>query len=206
MLPDFLAMLRLRTTPRDAHQGESELGRGMAFHHVTDHVFHDSPAFQALSRDAFAALLEAGLARGPSRALAHIGIELLLDETPEMKALGASGYLAALAYGRESGVRQLVSESGLGEAGASLEALLDLLATRGVRAGKPTLPEVCERLRRALANRPRLAFSPRDDAQICAWLAHARSIVATHAPLVLSEVWAGLAARGYARTQTLSRT
>ena len=76
MLPDFIGMLRLgRPTVHDL-----VLARGVAFHHGTDEVFHELPGFQRLSRQAFSWLLERDMPRGPARAVAHMGIEMLLDE------------------------------------------------------------------------------------------------------------------------------
>src|SRR5258706_12541419 len=76
MLPDFIGMLRLsRPVVHD-----SVLARGVAFHHRTDELFHELPSFHRLSRSAFAWLSARDMPRGPARAVAHIGIEILLDE------------------------------------------------------------------------------------------------------------------------------
>src|SRR5688572_23166915 len=76
MLPDFISMLRLG---RPAVLDE-QVARGVSFHHLTDHAFHELDSFLRLSREAFAWLSEQRVPRGPARAVAHIGVEMLLDE------------------------------------------------------------------------------------------------------------------------------
>src|SRR5690242_17401864 len=92
MLPDFLGMLRLRRPT--VH--DPSLERGVAFHHQTDHHFHELREFQQLSRGAFAWLSERGMPRGPARAVAHIGIEMLLDEVLADGNAEREAYRAAL--------------------------------------------------------------------------------------------------------------
>src|SRR6185369_9833050 len=92
MLPDFIGMLRLsRPDVRD-----DTLARGVAFHHQTDEAFHELPSFLRLSREAFGWLSEQQLPRGPARAVAHIGIEILLDEVFAEHEAARVAYLAAL--------------------------------------------------------------------------------------------------------------
>src|SRR6187402_1188694 len=75
MLPDFATMLASRppqvTLP--------DLAAGLSFHHRTDDAFHGAPSFLEFSRRASSFLGERGLTRGSVRAVAHVGVELLLD-------------------------------------------------------------------------------------------------------------------------------
>jgi hypothetical protein len=78
MLPDLAAIARVRLTgsPRD---GDEELGRGIAFHHACDAVFHESSWFLDRQRILRDALVAAGVDRGAARACSHAGVEMLLD-------------------------------------------------------------------------------------------------------------------------------
>ena len=75
MLPDFAGMVGVRLGAV-----ENPIVRaGIDMHHRTDNVFHSSPQFVELMRHAMNELEAAGVSRGPARATAHLGIELLLD-------------------------------------------------------------------------------------------------------------------------------
>jgi hypothetical protein len=74
MLPDLAAIARVRIARPDG-----ELGRGVAFHHACDTVFHESEWFRNANRTLRDALVDAGVASGPARACSHAGVEMLLD-------------------------------------------------------------------------------------------------------------------------------
>jgi hypothetical protein len=74
MLPDLAAIARVRIA-----RPEGELGRGVAFHHACDGVFHESEWFRAVNRSLRDALVDAGVDTGPARACSHAGVEMLLD-------------------------------------------------------------------------------------------------------------------------------
>jgi len=74
MLPDFATMARVSLSPQKGRYSE-----GVSFHHVGDRVFHRLPEFREQEKWALQFLLEAGLRRGPARAVAHVGVELILD-------------------------------------------------------------------------------------------------------------------------------
>src|SRR5262245_43693270 len=76
MLPDFAAMVGVRVVSV-AHAAADD---GCRFHHETDDLFHRAACFQSLCHAATRALSGAGVRRGPARAIAHVGIELLLDD------------------------------------------------------------------------------------------------------------------------------
>jgi hypothetical protein len=186
MLPDLAAMAGLRVS-RVAHV-QADAGR--RFHYATDAAFHRAERFQALCVAATHALRDAGLRRGPARAIGHVGVELLLD-----------GWLAA-----EQGVPALY-----GEALALGPALAPAIAFRVDRGAAP-LVELCARIAaaplspdawcepdrlaarlvRILARRPLLALEARELPAVRAWGASARLEVARAAPTLLAEVRAEL--------------
>ena len=94
MLPDFATMSGTRLAdPTDAG-----VARGIDLHHETDAAFHPLPVVLALMRELDERLDAAGCARGPRRAVAHIGVELLLDGVLVEDETYRASYLAALAH------------------------------------------------------------------------------------------------------------
>jgi hypothetical protein len=181
MLPDFCGMLDLRVPGPEP----GRLGEGVRFHHVTDHAFHDLPGFQELNREASADLLARRVRRGTARAVAHVGVELLLDaelaENDESRAL----YLAALRAGEDE---ELLSGSSFAEDERErLGRLTRLLAGRGV-AKRPSTASVVERLERALARRPRLAIESEDAPRVSEWVELFRARVVASAPTLVREL------------------
>ena len=84
MLPDLGSIARVRLMPASAGaapEGDAvrDLADGIALHHASDTAFHDLPWFHRHSRLLRDLLLEAGVDRGPARACAHAGLEMLLD-------------------------------------------------------------------------------------------------------------------------------
>jgi hypothetical protein len=187
MLPDLAAMAGLRVV--GVAHANTDAGR--RFHYATDVAFHRAAGFASLCLTATRALSEAGLRRGPARAIGHVGVELLLD-----------GWLAT-----EQGVPALY-----GEALALGPALAPSIAFR-LEAGVAPLLELCERvaetphslaawcepkrlterLVRILARRPLLALEARELPAVRAWAAGARHQVERAAPALLTEVREGLA-------------
>ena len=148
VLPDLAAMVDVRV---DRSRLDGRIGAGLRCHVDADVAFHADPAFRAgaaaLRRD----LAEAGLERGPVRALAHAGWELLLDGT-------LVGSPAEEAYWRALDVGETVLD-----AVAEDWARRRWLAFCAYRHGRPALRYddpawVAERLHSLLARRPRLRF------------------------------------------------
>ncbi len=75
-LPDIAAIGRFRLL---GSTDDEELQAGIALHHSTDDAFHRDPWFTSRQRRLTDSLGDAGLERGPTRAVAHVGPELLLD-------------------------------------------------------------------------------------------------------------------------------
>jgi acyl carrier protein phosphodiesterase len=149
MLPDLARPngLRLRDLERDA---DDMIRAGIAHHHRVDQAFHRHPAFLSaleLWRQRFEDALS--LRRGVARALAHVGLELLLDGwivTRDRELHPA--YSEALIEG------QTIFAEGL----PALErACARLLASELPEAySEPAV--AAERVTRILATRPRLAL------------------------------------------------
>jgi hypothetical protein len=182
MLPDLAGMLRLRVeTVRDR-----SLEEGRRFHLATDAAFHRLPAFGRLNRASTRALREAGLRSGPARAVAHVGLELLLDgwiaECHGTPAL----YQPALSQG-PSLLRSVVFR------GRQDPAPLADLCRRIAGARLPPedwcAPErLAARLVRILAPRPRLALVASELPALRIWAAESRAAVAAEAPRLLEEL------------------
>jgi hypothetical protein len=184
MLPDFVGMLRMgRPVVLD-----ERVARGVSFHHRTDHVFHDLESFKQLSRDAFAWLSAQQVPRGPARAVAHIGVEMLLDEVLSDDDSACDAYRAALRTPLE-GTLSFVAPSD-SERLATLRAmLLERAATRL----EPSPQQVAERIRRSLAGRPRLATDAAAQPRLSSWVERTRPLVVSAAPELLATLRAQLA-------------
>jgi len=181
MLPDLAAMLRLRlpalTDPRQT--------AGILLHHRTDAAFHEAKSFVELSRQARASLSGLGMGRGPSRALAHVGIEILLDEHLGQDPATESAYLAALATASAFEVGAAIET-------ARLRDLTQRLAERGIaRSLSPEL--VARRLRYALEPHPKLSFSPAEEPTVAAWVLDSRPLVLARADELVAELRGRLA-------------
>lgn len=94
MLPDFQTMSGARV----ASCTDAAITAGIELHHRTDAAFHRLPAFVGLTRELEERLARAGVARGPMRAVGHVGVELLLDGVLVADAAARAAYLAALEH------------------------------------------------------------------------------------------------------------
>jgi hypothetical protein len=189
MLPDFISMLRLKPPPTSS----AELARGIRFHHLSDEAFHESPAFAALTRDARGWLRAAGLARGPTRAVAHIGVELLLDPVLLRPGAAQVAYRGALAAASAT-----LDALGLrADETARLRRLTELLHTRESPGAAQDPASTVARIRRALAGRPRLALADADDALVLNWVVAAEATVVRCAPDVIRHLLTQLDGQGF---------
>jgi hypothetical protein len=185
VLPDLASMVGVRV---DRSQLEGRLGDGVRCHVMADSHFHGDPAFRAgaaaLRRD----LTARGLERGPARAVAHAGWELLLDGT----LLGSD---AEAAYWRS-----LEHTDGALHAvrARDRDRWLALVPSR-TRRPRPALRYddpawVAERLHALLAHRPRLGFRRDQIVAVSEVLGGHRQHVAGVGPKVLATT-AGSVAR-----------
>jgi len=190
MLPDFISILGAR--PPRLEMGS--LASGVAFHHRTDAVFHDSTVFRALQERATHHLSARGVRRGPTRAVAHVGVELLIDAalagpptTLESSRAADAWYLAALELGSEplSGVswqRQPSDET------QRLMGLCQRLRDAGVDRFRVDAAQAMSDLTRILARRPRLALSDEETGAVREWAAEAFVVVKAQLPALLAEL------------------
>jgi len=176
MLPDFATMLGTRP-PRTAHAG---LESGMQFHYRTDEVFHRSLGFRELTRSAFDWLLGRGVERGRARAIAHVGVELLLDADLARAEPVRRAYVAALHGGAEHDLGRYLSWAAP-EGRLGFEDLRARLLVRGVGAEDPAPAVTSQRLRLALSARPRLALDDADELVARDWVTVAQPHVTARA-------------------------
>jgi hypothetical protein len=188
MLPDFASMARVRIAST-THEG---LRAGIAFHHQVDDAFHGSPTFVALAARAGDRLEREGVGRGPARAAAHVGIELVLDgllvRDPETR----------------SAYRTAVASAGPTELGRHLtfprdehreryEDFVGRLVRWGVPDGYNDPEIVLTRLVQTLSRRPRLALAPNELPSVAAWMSDVRAVLETRKDDLFEELYASLA-------------
>jgi hypothetical protein len=144
-----------------------------------DEVFHELPAFRAGVQALRADLRATPLGTGPRRAVAHVGWELLLDDTLADEDATVASFRAALAFGRGA---------------------LDDDAWRGLvsrlDAAHPhppsTMVAIAARIHVAVGRRPRLAFADEHIDVVAAVLARHRDEVREVAPEVVDAVSSAL--------------
>ncbi len=190
MLPDLANMAR-RKLPSLSHP---TLAAGVAFHERTDSVFHQCPSFVELNHDACRRLLEQGVSRGPARATAHIGTEMLIDAVLAENAAALRGYLAALHAGSSN---------------AGVWAPLDLVSTRefqhllaqlergGAAIHQASKSRFLTRLAHALAGRPRLEPTSKELTVLAEFCAEYFIAVRGKMPRLLDELRSRLFADSY---------
>jgi hypothetical protein len=183
MLPDFASMLRTRPpfSTLDA------LGAGLSFHHRTDDAFHGSRSFLEFSRQASSFLSDQGVSRGTARAVAHVGVELLLDAAFAGENGANEAYLSALAGALTERVQSHIHWQ-TSDASERFQHLCHSLQSRGRFQEHPPSELVATRLQSILADRPRLAMDERGLSVVRKWVEHARLQITSGAPELLSEV------------------
>jgi hypothetical protein len=182
MLPDFATMSRTRL----AEPSDAAVAQGIELHHDTDRAFHHLPPVLALMRELDERLDTAGCARGPRRAVAHIGIELLLDGVLVEEAAYRASYLAGLEHD-PAGVRW--RDDGDDQRFA---VLLSRLRAHGVPDDLRRTDAITTRLHRMLAHRPLLAPSSSDLVAIKSSLVAQQARVEVAAETVLRALRAAL--------------
>jgi hypothetical protein len=190
MLPDFATMLR-RRPPATAHP---ELELGVLFHHETDAVFHSAPTFVALSGKAFQQLTSMGLARGPARAVAHVGVELLLDAVLAHDGEAVSAYRQALGAAHPDALGSALSWREA-DAPARFEELRVVLCSREPTRTRVAPQLFAARLERALAARPRLMLDANGKRLVEQWCDETQDSIVEHAERLIEEVNHGLTRR-----------
>src|SRR5262249_42944368 len=116
---------------------------------------HQLPVVTGLMRELDDHLRHGRCARGPRRATAHIGVELLLDGVLIGEAAYRAAYLSGLAHDPALQWRDP-------DDAPRFTTLLDRLRARGAPADLRRPEAITTRLHRILAHRPLLAPSPDD--------------------------------------------
>lgn len=160
MLPDLEAMVDA-TASRfvDAH-----LRRGVSLHHVTDAAFHDGPDFLSHQEAARSLLSSSPIRRGPRRAVAHVGVELILDA-----ALNNPSRLRSYVDALETGLGATSLRGVPFLERRKLRSLLQTLARRAAYVTPVSASGVVERLQRALWARPALRLADTELEYVQAW-------------------------------------
>ncbi len=180
MLPDFASMGRVRLgIPADA-----TVRAGVAFHHRTDEAFHHQADFVALMQETLVALSEHGVARGPARAVGHIGVEMLIDGELVHAQGNGDAYVQALQHSGAVDDDPSVDS----ETRAGLSSVHRRLRAHGVPYDYRNTEAVVSRLSRALSGRPRLAISPEDARKVAIVLPEIQRSVVTRLPALLAAV------------------
>ncbi len=183
MLPDFASMLRTRP-PATSHE---VLRAGLAFHHSTDDAFHGCESFLEFSRQASSFLSNRGVARGSARAVAHVGVELLLDAAFARENAVNEAYLSAVESGLTDSVASHIQWLKSDDA-ARFRQLCHNLVRRGAFPSDTSAELVAERLRNILADRPRLAMDDAGQSVVRDWVVAARPSITSGADALLAEV------------------
>ena len=160
-LPDIASMGGFRllgSTPND------RMTAGIAMHHRTDEAFHHHRWFNDIQIPLRNELVASGLARGPARAVAHVGPELLLDEwlldqDPRSDAIDATNAALAQLRGPFDTFAHLVRTEHRQQWRDHLDRVAGWEPGGGESPGGTRRPaKVAAQLQRMLQRRPRLAF------------------------------------------------
>jgi len=188
MLPDLAAMARVRLAPASGAVGE-----GVALHHASDAAFHSSAWFREYNLLVRDDLLAAGVDRGPARASAHAGLEMLLD--------GGLAADPAIVDATEAAFAAARDDPATAEDVAALvdERDRDLWRERVAMIGQALHPavytstdEIAWRLHRMTRGRARIEL-PRDQVDVVALaLAKRQADVIGQSGLVVADVVAAL--------------
>jgi hypothetical protein len=151
MLPDFATMCGGRIDGSE----DASVAAGIDLHHATDAAFHALPVVTGLMRELDEHLVRGQCARGPRRAVAHIGVELLLDGAMIDEPSYRAAYLAGISHDAALRWRDR-------EAAPRFAALIGRLRARGIPDDLRAPDAITTRIHHILAHRPLLAPSADD--------------------------------------------
>jgi hypothetical protein len=195
MMPDFESMVAATaarfTTPLLVH--------GIEAHHATDHVFHASERFLQYQAEARVELQSAKVRSGPRRAVAHVGVELLLDaalgtvahpDRATAAPVESKGEVVRrnLAYERalHAGLQRTTLAGAPFLARTKLSALFTSLRARAAYVVPQSPEDVVQRLVRIFAHRPSLALNQEELPFVTEWAERAWAPIKNEA-----EAWLG---------------
>lgn len=168
MLPDFCGMAKAGP----CKSADPKTSQGVSLHYEVDRHFHSAPLFlQYMARGA-AELRQEGLSKGAARAIAHVGVELLLDGIYMETSAFCDPYLRALE------VSQSVLAT-LNKPAGDRFSQLAKVASAVVQGGVPNRlrdeRRVADLLFQILQRRPRIAFSRDKLPAVTTWLTAAKT-------------------------------
>jgi acyl carrier protein phosphodiesterase len=188
MLPDWQGWIGDRI--REVHH--PGIADGVRFHHATDAAFHAGARFVALVCWASEALRDSGLARGPARGAAHVGIEFLLDGALVADAGACRAYCNALEVAADASHHLDWNRP---ESGGRFERVAARLARNGPPRDFEDPHHVAVAIARTLERRPRLRVPPDQLEQVAVWAGEARREVLRDAATLLAETERALSAQ-----------
>lgn len=182
-LPDVATIGGFRMLPGSA---AGPVGKGVAFHHATDSLFHSHGWFTSRQKSVFDDLSAAGVGRGAARASAHVGVELLLDgelfaNRPERSSFVAHALSLATAA---PGIGEVVNEVSRQRWEEHLSRLPQWRSPTYFRDPQA----VARRMESILSRRPRLAMEPDDVERVAAALASVQPSIVDSAEDFLAEM------------------
>lgn len=187
MLPDFASMVRTRI--RAVHH--RDVADGVELHHRTDSVFHVTPTFVGLCSEVGDTLMDRGLQRGPARAVAHVGTELLLDGWLLEDGTLRRAYVGALRALFERALDRPI-EWRARDGRTRLRELCERLLRWGVPEGYREPSFVADRLALVLSRRPLLALDEPSRRVVAEELPEVQRRVVARAPRLMQELRDGL--------------
>ncbi len=151
-LPDIGAMGRFRLMGDSA---DTDVRTGIAVHHATDDAFHRHASFTGVMARLRSDLDDDGIGRGPARAVAHVGPELLIDG----RLLDQDDVIDAIdaAFAEIENLGPALSTL-VERDGEAWGQHLSRVAGWGLPTDYADPQAVARRLHRILLRRPRLAF------------------------------------------------
>ena len=178
MLPDFASMAGMRLAGVD----DPSIEAGVALHHRTDDAFHGAPTFVRLMGGAQDELEATGMRHGSAMAIAHVGVELLLDGCL-VERLGVDPSYHAALETEDAPIRWRHDEGP-----TRWEFMRRRLRAAPIPDGYRDPDFVAERLVRILSGRPRLALEERERSTVFSWARRACAPVAAAADELMDEV------------------
>jgi len=184
MLPDLATMV----ASRHWTSNDERVTAGARNHHRADSVFHDHPVFVQMCAQARDALRSDGLARGPTLAVAHVGIELLIDGELAVDREAVAAFEQSLVVADDPSLVQWGEHAST----ANYQTLVRRLRSSALPTAYRDVEAVAPQLQRMLARRPRLAMAESDVPIVARWLARVQPEVARHARDIVHAVIAGV--------------
>lgn len=165
MFPDFASLLGIKvpTTQSDA------IWIGYDAHHLTDAVFHDLSSFRDACHEETASLRRFGFDRGPALAIAHVGLEFLLDCALARDETAVSLFEGSLNWATPDRLNTYLDWLAV-ENATRFEHLRQRLLTVGPPMDAPIPIVIAERILRTLERRPKLAPPLSMKPQLVDWI------------------------------------